>query len=71
MASAFPTNLAPKGDTRPVLVGGGGVGGVAFCEVDLEPYIAPYLLTGLCDENEATNPSGSRTSARCDTEGGP
>lgn len=22
-------------------------------QVDLEPYIAPYLLTGLCDENEA------------------
>ena len=21
-------------------------------QVDLEPYIAPYLLTGLCDENE-------------------
>lgn len=20
--------------------------------MDLEPYIAPYLLTGLCDENE-------------------
>ena len=33
--------------------------GPIFGQVDLEPYIAPYLLTGLCDENEVAVHIGS------------
>eukprot|EP00913_Durusdinium_trenchii_P003937 g3646.t1 len=29
-------------------------------KVDLEPYIAPYLLTGLCDENEESSSRAER-----------